>query len=151
MMPERNRSGFVLALGLQRLRNMQFRLATVVPAPDEETSLHDEPRWKAERERVRSDLSKLTRCLTETQERLNEVLLREGELMDELGELRTLVDAQQDEIHVVTEARRHVQGICEELRLENERLRAALRDATPEREAEPQVPRPMDLVNVAGG
>jgi len=121
-----------------------------MPAPDEETSLHDEPRWKAERERVRSDLSKLTRCLTDTQERLNEVMLREGELMDELGQLRTLVDAQQDEIHAVTEARRHVQGLYEELRAENERLRAGLQEDTPEREPEAQVPRAMDLVNVAG-
>jgi hypothetical protein len=127
---------------------MQFRLAAVVPAPDEETSLHDEPRWRAERERVRSDLSKLTRCLTETQERLNEVLIREGDLMSELGELRTLVDAQQEEILVCSEARQHVQGLCDELREENERLRAALRDAAPELEAEPQVPRPIDLVNV---
>jgi chromosome segregation ATPase len=130
---------------------MQFRLVTMVPAPDEETSLHDEPRWRAERERVRSDLGRLTRCLTDTQERLNDVMLREGEMMDEIGELRTLVDAQQDEIHVVTEARRHVQGLYEELRAENERLRAALREATPEPEPEAQVPRPMDLVNVAGG
>lgn len=87
--------------------------------------------------------------LAERDRQIEALLAREGVFMDEIGELRSLVDAQQDELLAVTEARRHVQGLCDELRQENERLRAVLRDATPEPEPEPPVARPMDLVNVS--
>lgn len=75
-----------------------------------------------ERDRSQSNLAKVTNCLAECQISLSELRSRDAAYLTELNELRTLVDAHQEEVQVITEARRHVQGLCEELQRENERL-----------------------------
>ncbi|HUQ02434.1 MAG TPA: hypothetical protein VM261_08055 [Kofleriaceae bacterium] len=104
-----------------------------------------------QRDRAQAALEKVTGCLVECQGQLQVAGEREEQQLKELNELRVLVDAHQEETQAVTEASVQVQALCDELRAENDRLRAELaeRDAAPEPKPERQVARPMALVNVA--
>lgn len=103
-----------------------------------------------ERDRAQSNLAKVTNCLAECQLQLHEAQSRDAAFLKELNELRALVDAHQEEVQVITEARRQVQGVCEELQRENERLRAEAKPpAAPASPAEAQVKPAIALVNVA--
>ena len=104
-----------------------------------------------ERDRAQSNLAKVTNCLAESQVQLHEAMSREAGILKELNELRALVDAHQEEVQVITEARRQVQGVCEELQQENERLRTeqTLAQRAPTPQPEPRVNPPIALVNVA--
>lgn len=102
-----------------------------------------------QRDRALANLEKVTTCLVECQTQLQAAIERDDAQLVELNELRSLVDAHQEEVQVVTEARRQVQGLYEELREENARLRSEIVSLTPEPQPEPQVVRPMALVNVA--
>jgi chromosome segregation ATPase len=51
----------------------------------------------------------------ESQLKLNEALIRAESVAKEVEQLRSLVDAQQDELRVISEARQRVQGLYEDL------------------------------------
>jgi chromosome segregation ATPase len=102
-----------------------------------------------QRDRAVANMEKVTACLVECQVQLQTALEREEARLKEMNELRSLVDSHQEEVQVATEARRQTQELCDTLRDENERLRAELAGDVPERQPEPQVVRPMRLVNVA--
>lgn len=104
-----------------------------------------------QRDRAVAAMEKVTGCLVECQTQLQIAGEREEQQLKELNELRVLVDMHQDEAEVANQARAQVQELCDELREENERLRAELAEqaAPPEPQPERRVARPMALVNVA--
>lgn len=65
---------------------------------------------------LRRELARLKNELAAYQAQLQAVIGREGAWLNEINELRTLVDAQQDEISALTEACERAEYFYEELR-----------------------------------